>query len=420
MTIDPGQFVVDGMTPSRVETPANEAELSDIVSAAHEAGETIIPSGGRTGMSLGNLPTGYNVAANLAQMNGIVEYEPADLTIVVEAGLTFQALQAELAKHGQWLPYDPAFDDRATIGGALATNAVGTIRGSVGGIRDLTIGLKVVEADGTITKSGGKVVKNVQGFDLVRLHTGALGTLGVIVEAAFKVAPKPAAHTAVLSWVDSLATARSVGMSLFNGSFMPLKLTVHSGTTAHSAIESVSGQSPDTSEAFLIEIHLAGGVKTVRRQVDEVTGLLGSEMVEGYEVIDNPDDLPGQLALDALDSAGNVATRGTFKPVEAFNFSDRSIGRSESAASQLHVATGTVLSSWNVSNAESFDLFASNVRVDAHKSGARLVFDRCPHEYKSGIDVWDGAGQELEISRRMKGQFDPSGTLNPGRFVAGI
>ena len=420
MTTEPDQFVVDGITPSRVETPASIDELSAVVAAAHEAGESIIPSGGRTGMGLGNVPTSYDVAVDLSRLDLIVEYEPADLTVVIAAGLTVQALQDELAQHGQWLPYDPAFSDKATIGGALATNAVGTVRGSVGGIRDLILGMKVVEADGSITKSGGRVVKNVQGFDLVRLHTGALGTLGVIAEAAFKVAPIPPAHTAVLSWVDSISTARSVGMNLFNGAFMPLKLTVHTGSNAQAAIESLSGQSPDAADAFLVEVHLAGGIQTVRRQVDEVTSLLGSEMVEGYEVVDNLDDLHTQLTLDALDSSGNVATRGTFKPVAAFDFTEKAAGRSAAIATQLHVATGTVLSAWDVNDAESFGQLAGEVRADARKGGARLVIDRCPHEFKIGIDVWDGAGQELEISRKMKEQFDPDGTLNPGRFVAGI
>jgi glycolate oxidase FAD binding subunit len=408
------------MPPSRVENPPSIDALSSIVTAAHGAGEAIIPFGGRTAMSLGNVPSHYDIAVDLSNLSAIVEYEPADLTVVVEAGVTIQALQDELAAHDQWLPYDPALGDRATIGGALATNAVGTIRGSIGGIRDLTLGLKVVEADGVITKSGGRVVKNVQGFDLVRLHTGALGTLGIIAEAAFKAAPRPAARSAVLSWVDSLATARAVGMNLFNGSFMPLKLTVHAGITAQSAIKSLSGQSPHADEAFLVEVHLAGGNRTVRRQVDEVTSMLGSEMVDGYEVVHNRDDLHSQLTLDSLDSSGNVATRGTFKPVVAFDFAEKAGGRSESVATQLHVATGTVLSTWDMSDAESFGQFADDIRAEAHHGGARLVFDRCPYEFKDGIDVWDGAAQELEISRRMKEQFDPEGTLNPGRFVAGI
>ena len=420
MTIDPSQFVVDGITPSRVEIPASLGELSGMVAGAHEASEAIIASGGRTAMGLGNVPARYDVAIDISNLNTIVEFEPADLTVVVRAGVTIQALQDQLAEHGQWLPYDPAFGDRATIGGALATNAVGTIRGSVGGVRDLTLGLKVVEADGSITKSGGRVVKNVQGFDLVRLHTGALGTLGIIAEAAFKIALLPTAHSAVLAWVDSIDTARSVGMNLFNGSFMPMKLTIHAGTTAQAAVESLSGQSLDADEAFLVEVHLAGGNRTVRRQVDEVTSLLGSEMVDGYEVVDNLDDLHPQLALDALDSSGTVATRGTFKPVAAFDFTEKAAARSASIATQLHVATGTVLSAWDVSDAESFDQLAGELRANARRGGARLVIERCPYEFKNGIDVWDGAGQELEISRRMKEQFDSAGTLNPGRFVAGI
>ena len=201
-------FEVDGLSPDRVERPASVDELSRIIADANAAGAAVIPWGGGTRMSLGNSPERYDVAVDLTGISGIVEYEPADLTIVVSGGTTVAELQTLLGESGQRLDFDPPEPAAATIGGSLASNAVGPLRSSVGGVRDLAIGLQVVEADGAVTKSGGRVVKNVQGFDLVRLHIGALGTLGIITEVAFKVAPFPADTQTVAGWFDGLDAAR--------------------------------------------------------------------------------------------------------------------------------------------------------------------------------------------------------------------
>ncbi len=170
------KYEVDGLSPSRIERPASTDELSRLIADANTAGEAVIPWGGGTRMDLGNTPTGYDVAVDVTGISGIVEYEPADLTVVVNGGTTVAALQSALGEHGQRLNFDPPEPAAATIGGSLASNTVAAMRSSVGGVRDVAIGLQVVEADGAVTKSGGRVVKNVQGFDLVRLHIGALGT----------------------------------------------------------------------------------------------------------------------------------------------------------------------------------------------------------------------------------------------------
>src|SRR5215469_8474406 len=174
----------------RVVEPENEQDLSTALRCADRDGLAVIPRGGGTKL-WGNRPARADLILSTARLNRIVEHAWADLTVTVEAGCVFSDLQHALAPHGQRLALDPLWPDRATIGGILSTNDSGVWRLTYGGLRDLLIGITLVLPDGTIARSGGKVVKNVAGYDLPKLATGALGTLGVITQAIFRLHPLP-------------------------------------------------------------------------------------------------------------------------------------------------------------------------------------------------------------------------------------
>ena len=422
-------FEVDGLSPDRVERPASVDELSRIIADANAAGAAVIPWGGGTRMSLGNSPERYDVAVDLTGISGIVEYEPADLTIVVSGGTTVAELQTLLGESGQRLDFDPPEPAAATIGGSLASNAVGPLRSSVGGVRDLALGLQVVEADGAVTKSGGRVVKNVQGFDLVRLHIGALGTLGIITEVAFKVAPFPADTQTVAGWFDGLDAARETAMRIFNGSFQPEALAVIAGERAHAIIQPLSGQAlsgPDIArpDAVMILARVSGGFAAVRRQVDELTSLFGADMADGFEVLGGPD--AEQAWADTLpdpQTPPGLSARATLKPADAFAYVSRIIGASNKDGAQgatIHVGTGTVLADWPDGKPEKLVKIAASAAMMAREFRCEAVFERYPTGLKSEIDVWGNPGPAIDIMRRMKEQFDPKRTLNPGRFVGRI
>ncbi len=190
-------YAVDGLSPALVAMPSTQQDVASVLAAADAAGAGVLPRGGGTQTGLGMPPRRYDLALDLRRLDRVVEYEPADLTMTVEAGLRLSELQRLLGEHGQWLPLDPPLPDEATIGGVLATNASGPSRLRYGSPRDLVIGMTVALASGELVKSGGRVVKNVAGYDLSKLHIGALGTLGVIVQAAFKTAPLPPRDTIV-------------------------------------------------------------------------------------------------------------------------------------------------------------------------------------------------------------------------------
>ncbi|MBV9087747.1 MAG: FAD-binding oxidoreductase, partial [Acidobacteriaceae bacterium] len=182
---------LDGITPSIVAEPADTDQLARALHAAAAGGLAVIPRGGGTKLGWGNRPSRADLIISTARMNRVLEHAWADMTATAEAGCTVAQLQATLAQHGQRLAIDPLWPERATIGGILATNDSGALRVRYGSLRDLIIGITVVLPDGTVARSGGKVVKNVAGYDLPKLVTSSLGTLGIITQAIFRLHPLP-------------------------------------------------------------------------------------------------------------------------------------------------------------------------------------------------------------------------------------
>src|SRR6266576_1215105 len=177
--------------PKLVIEAGTESEIAEILRLSNAAGLAVIPRGGRTKLGWGNPPARADLVLSTARLNEIIEHAWADLTVTVEAGCTIQRLQETLAQHGQRLALDPLWPEKATIGGVLAANDSGALRLRFGALRDLIIGATIALPDGTLASSGGKVVKNVAGYDLPKLVTGALGTLGVITRAVFRLHPLP-------------------------------------------------------------------------------------------------------------------------------------------------------------------------------------------------------------------------------------
>ena len=182
---------VAGVQPQMVFEPSNETELAAAVRCAEAAGLCVIPRGGGTKTGWGNRPVRADLILSTARLNRVIEHAWADLTVSVEAGCKIQNLQNTLAQHGQRIAVDPLWPERATVAGMLSTNDSGTLRIRYGALRDLIIGVTIALPDGTLASSGGKVVKNVAGYDLPKLVTGALGTLGVITRAIFRLHPLP-------------------------------------------------------------------------------------------------------------------------------------------------------------------------------------------------------------------------------------
>ena len=219
LVLEDGTHLVDGVKPQFTATPSSSAELADVLACANEHDAAIIPWGAGSSMLLGNVPERYDIALSTARLDRVIEYEPADLTVTVEAGLTLAKLQELLKEHGQFLPIDGP--SQATIGGLLAVGHGGPSQQAYGRPRDWLLGCRIALVDGTVVHTGGRVVKNVAGYDLSRMMVGSLGTLGVIVEVTLKVAPLPAreetlliAHADMVEACDAIRAIAKRGLAL--------------------------------------------------------------------------------------------------------------------------------------------------------------------------------------------------------------
>lgn len=418
-------YAVEDRVPARVEHPHSEEELSRVLKDAHRADEASIIWGGGSRMHVGNRPARYDLAVDITGLDQIVAYEPADLTVVTQAGVTIADLQSRLAESGQRLPFDPPAPVQATVGGSLASNAVGPSCSGFGAIRDHTLGLRVVEADGTITKSGGAVVKNVQGFDLVRLHVGALGTLGAISQAAFKVAPLPRETRTVLAWFDTLDGARRAAMEVFNGPFLPEAFVVLSGPRLLGALSEFPTFDGDASPRwYALAARSSGGHATVSRQIDDLTSVMGAQMANGFDVLDS--EAGRALWRVACPPDATVSTRVALKPTAAFRYvSQLQQGLNDQPGDldiTLHAGVGTVLAHWRPEDPADHTVvdWARLTCAKARENGGLAVLERLPLDIKRDMDVWDDLGGALAVMRRMKDAFDPKGLLNPGRFAGRI
>ncbi|MFN7472995.1 MAG: FAD-binding oxidoreductase, partial [Roseiflexaceae bacterium] len=202
---------VHGVLPARVVIPTSQAAVGAVMQQAAQEGWTVVPWGGGTHQHIGAPPTSVDLVVSTAALTGVLQHEPNDLTISVEAGMTAGALRAYLATHGQMIPIDPALPDQTSIGGMLATACDGPRRAQYGVLRDMIIGIHVVEVNGQPSRAGGMVVKNVSGFDMMKLYHGSYGTLALITAANFKLIPIPPARGSVLiGCADSSAALRIV------------------------------------------------------------------------------------------------------------------------------------------------------------------------------------------------------------------
>ncbi len=411
-------LAVDGRQPAAAAFPRNREEVAALLKVAWERELTVSPRGGGVYTHLGNPPARLDLVVVTAGLDRVVEYEPADLTAVLEAGLTLARVQDILGQHNQFLPLDPPCPERATLGGILAANQSGPLRLGYGTARDLVIGTKAVLADGTLIKSGGKVVKNVAGYDLNKLFIGSLGTVGVIVEAAFKVYPKPQAWGTAVGRFKTPEAAWDAVWRLRQSVFEPVALELLGGTLG-----------PELSDgSWRLFARYAGYGPAVARQVRETCGIFEAA---GGEAESLPDaeasfwpvlrDLPVTWrpgwGVGAVVKAGMLPTR-----VPQF------IAAAEAAVGGQGIARGWVARAgvglaYGYLEAPDHAALAAAVRAarDAARGlGGYLVVERADPDLKAALDVWGPVGPELELMRRLKAEFDPKGILNPGRFVGGI
>jgi glycolate dehydrogenase FAD-binding subunit len=398
------QDAIDGVQPLMVIEPGSPDETARVLKTASAAGLHAIPRGGATKMDWGNAPRGGELILSTRRLNRIVEHAWGDMTATVEAGCTLQQLQQTLAEHGQRLALDPPWPGKATIGGILATNDSGPLRIRYGSLRDLIIGVTLALADGTLAKSGGKVVKNVAGYDLPKLATGSLGTLGVITQAIFRLHPI-SRETRALTFSTADNTAmNALVLAILDAKLVPTGLQVCAADTSLAEIDlRFEGTAAGCEAQVQQAVRLAGRCRQIEAEPDAWNA---------------PEALWGGLEP-------SVVCKFTLLPASMKTFFAKLRGVAEQAHLRWRlvaqaVGAGCLRLEGDEAALDAFPTAIAALRQDLEAQGGSLVVLRCPSAVKSKLEVWGSPGDALRVMKSIKAQFDPAGVLNPGRFVGGI
>jgi glycolate oxidase FAD binding subunit len=410
----PPGTAVDGVPVARVARPASVEEASQVLRAAAADDLTVAIAGGGSKLGLGNPPERADLLVSTERLDQVLEHVAGDLVVRAQAGVRLADLQERLAPAGQWLALDPP-EPSATLGGVMAANASGPRRLRYGTVRDLIIGVTVVLADGTVARAGGKVVKNVAGYDLAKLFCGSFGTLGLVAEVIFRLHPLPAAAAVVTVGVDTPARAGEAVQRLLRSTLEP------------SAVELTVDEWGWPARLTVVFEGIEPGVEAQAAAAVELLAQVGEAAVAGPGETDAALHQLGALAFEKAE----LALKATFPPADLPAVLAELRGGLGRWAGQVsvHAASGVL---WLASAAREGQLrddspeiprvveAIAGTRERLVARGGSLVVVKSPPVLKGTVDAWGPAGDALELMRRVKERFDPERRMSPGRFVGGI
>jgi glycolate oxidase FAD binding subunit len=408
-------FRVADETSRVVAFPRNIEELSEVMQLAASEGWRIIPAGAGTWLEMGNRPLQTHLVVSTKMMNRVLEYEPSDLTATVEAGCALTAFNQTAAEHRQFIPLDPFGSEDSTIGGVIATAASGPNRCAYGTPRDWLIGIRVVHADGQITKAGGKVVKNVAGYDLCKLYTGSFGALGVIAEMSFKLRALPPAERTLVFYADNATSLCALVGKISDSDVHPTACELISPGNVILPIE--TGQyalvlrflnEPETIESQINEaLRLGAGLRTI---------VLSSEAAEIFWRVYHESETASQWVYSLRMIAMPADLHALLNDFERILPQAHWRSHAVNGVIRVHAESGWLDRFKNRERARKL----AELRERAQGRGGQMVILRATDDVKDQLDVWGEVGATAGLMRAIKEKFDPLGQLNPGRFVAGI
>jgi len=407
---------VDGQVPRWVVRPASIDQLSRVLALAQDGGLAVLPRGAGSALELGNPPSRADVVADLSGLDRVVEYNPDDLTITVEAGIVAGALATLLAPHRQFLPLDPPGAAARTLGGITATGASGPLRTRYGTPRDLLLGVRFVQADGVVTWGGSKVVKSVSGYDVPKLMVGALGTLGVLGELTLRLHPLPDSERSWLILLESAEAAQALVERLVDSPLQPNRIEFFNGRAlrllpAEPAIAGVAVSIGSVADAVreqgerLSAMAKAGGARIVPLPEGFWSAAESALACPGGWTVLHVASLAGRLA----DTAGAIesAARAAAPRVEVRLSGGAGLGTFRALVGDASVAETAAVT--------------TRVRARVAELGGGVVVARGPAELRRAVDPWGPVEPgPFALMRALRDEFDPKRVLNPGRFVGGL
>jgi len=374
--------------------PGSAAEIAEILRFAQENRLPVTALGNGTKLRWGN-PVAAGIQLSLKRLQAVQEHSWQDMTCTVDAGCTWSALQQTLAQHGQKVALDPLWPERATVGCIAASNDSGALRHRYGSLRDLVLGMTLVLADGTIAKTGGKVVKNVAGYDLHKLLIGSFGTLGVIAQVNFRLHP---IEKSVQTWTVEADRAESLRA--------PLRTLLDAHLTL-SAVQIRSG-----AQGCRMDVRVAARPECLGESVRRL-----QKLCDGFAVAQSEEDV-WEARQGLFDRSAHIVLKVSTLPSEVCALLDW-LREQDGGAAAVGQANGLITVALHEEHADALMLLKSlRARVRVH--GGSMVVLRMPDELRTGLDIWGCESNALALMREVKQRFDPCRILNPGRFVENL
>src|SRR6266700_1274110 len=427
-------FDINDVTPCAVVTPGSPEEVAAVLKLANSRDLVVAPAGGLTKQQIGGVPERVDILLRTTRMNTVEHYDPGDLTIGVAAGMSFAEMQRQVMEHQQWVPFDAAHLETATIGGLLATAASGPLKSSFGGLRDFCIGIQFVTADGKVAKGGGRVVKNVAGYDLMKLLVGSYGSLAVITRANFKVYPKPRQTRTFACSFGSLEEALQFRTRIFRSPLAPMCLEIISPHAPEYLCDPPAVHDPDDyapsqplvlpQVEWQIVLRAAGSDSILARYTREL-GSAATRTLDGaaedrfwrwvthfeHSVLArhrNAMVMHTHLALHNVGAAAQAFERSALD----YDMIPAMVGRA---------ATGNLVLAFvplavGPPSAMQFATCVSAFR-GLLPQGSSAEVAQCPKEAKHHFDVWGTTPTDVDMMRAVKRAIDPKNILNRGRFI---
>ncbi len=393
---------VDAVQPAAVIAPGSAQEVAQVLRYCNSAGLSVIPRGGGSQLGLGNRPRKADFVLSLERLNRVIEHAWGDMTVTVEAGCTIDKLQCVLREHGQQLGADPMQPERATVGGVLATAESGTLRIRYGAIRDLVLGVEMALPDGSVIKAGGKVVKNVAGYDLTKLAIGSLGTLGVITRAVFRLHPIRAAIGTYAATLPTASSAAKLVLAILDSQLVYTGLQMHARR----------------ADQVFVHIRFEGIPESLQDQAVKLARIAGA-----HEFAECAGEVWTERQKLFINATNSVICKCCVLPSQIGSLCDALFQQAQPAGVAVTlVAQGTGLTEARLDAAgpQPLMIVLRALRREVDRLEGTLTVAQCPVAMKDELDVWGAVKDSLPLMHRIKQKFDPGQTLNPGRFVGGI
>jgi glycolate oxidase FAD binding subunit len=399
---------IDGIAPALCLKPASAAEVADCLRVCSEMNLTVVPAGRGTWLECGNPLRRADAVLGLERMTRIIDYSPPDLTITVEAGMTLRQFNETVSRDRLWLPLDPPGAKAASLGAIIACNSSGALRCGYGTPRDYVIGLKLAHADGRQSKSGGRVVKNVAGYDLNKLYVGSYGTLAVITEATFKLRPLPDKRVTIALTPEKKQRLTAIAQQVQASELQPAALVLTS-------MQFAELPGPEHGIETLL-LRFADNETTVLDQAERLRRVCGDE----YNLTEVSGDDEAALwnrICDFDDNAGCVVRLSV--PLAATNTAYEYLLDESDCNITADLGSGIIRAAWNGVDSAAIAI-VNRQRAAAYKLGGTLFVEKASPAVRQQVGAWSEVGASERLMKAVKEKFDPQGILNPGRFVAGI